>query len=385
MDTHEAIRIFHTLGLSQLEILEYLATVCGVVLSLRTLKRKLRLLGLFRRKHFTDIIEVAIFIENVISDYNKLHGYKFLHLRCIQEGLVVSQETVRLLLHILDPEGIETRRSGRLRRRLYNNPGPDFLWHVDSYDKLKPYGICVNGAIDGFSRRIVWLEAYVTSSDPAVIGSYFMNAVESRRGCPKRIRADRGTENGHVENLQKYLRYNHEDEFAKRSFIYGSSNHNQRIESWWGFLRRHHAQYWMDIFHTMKDQDDFDGGFLDRNLVQFCFLKLIQDGLDEVVELWNTHRIRPSRNQVSPSGRPNTMYHLPHLHGAHHHICPVMPAEIQLCKEVCTPKKRYTCDKTVFNLCCELMDENNKFPPTNANEAKQLYQFLRHRILHEIL
>ena len=81
------------------------------------------------------------------------------------------------------------------------------MWHIDSYDKLKPYGICINGCIDGYSRYIIWLEAFTMSSDPAVIGIYFMSAVERRMGCPKRMRADRGTENGHVENMQKFLRY----------------------------------------------------------------------------------------------------------------------------------------------------------------------------------
>ena len=27
--------------------------------------------------------------------------------------------------------------------------GPNYLWHMDSYDKLKPYGISIHGCIDG--------------------------------------------------------------------------------------------------------------------------------------------------------------------------------------------------------------------------------------------
>lgn len=48
------------------------------------------------------------------------------------------------------------------------------------------------------------LEAYSTNSDPAVIASYFMSAVESRKGFHKRIRAVVGTEIGHVENVQQF-------------------------------------------------------------------------------------------------------------------------------------------------------------------------------------
>ena len=45
----------------------------------------------------------------------------------------------------------------------------------------------------------------------------------------KRMRADRGTENGHVENMQKLLRYEHLDKFSNRCFLYGSSNYNQSL------------------------------------------------------------------------------------------------------------------------------------------------------------
>ena len=63
-----------------------------------------------------------------------------------------------------------------------------------------------------------------------------MSVVERRMGCPKRMRADRGTENGHVENMQKFLRYEHLDDFSNRCFLYGSSNRNQRIEARWSYL-----------------------------------------------------------------------------------------------------------------------------------------------------
>lgn len=51
------------------------------------------------------------------------------------------------------------RSRRRLQRRVYHNKGPNYLWHLDAYDKLKPYGICIHGCIDGFSRHIMWLKA----------------------------------------------------------------------------------------------------------------------------------------------------------------------------------------------------------------------------------
>ena len=52
-------------------------------------------------------------------------------------------------LKLLDPEGVEARRSHRLVRRVYRNKGPNFLVHVDGYDKIKRYGFAIHGAIDG--------------------------------------------------------------------------------------------------------------------------------------------------------------------------------------------------------------------------------------------
>ncbi|KAJ8307126.1 hypothetical protein KUTeg_015210 [Tegillarca granosa] len=368
-------------------------------------------------------------MKRLLRESSRLYGYKFMHLKSIQHGFVVNQETVRLLMHFLDPVGIEHRRRGRLQRRVYNNPGPDFMWHMDSYDKLKPYGFCINGAIDGFSRCLIWLEVYTTSSDPAVIGSYFLKAVASKLGCPVRVRADRGTENGHVEAMQTFLRLGHGNTFSSVPFMYGSSNHNQRIEAWWCFLRRHMAQFWMNIFQDMKNDNIFDGFFVDKSLLQFCFMQLIQfyitgnrrniidvvvsfmtpevlitfvssqhlsslisrrfkrnekNDLDHVVYLWDTHRIRRTRHQTVPSGRPNTMYHLPEAYGTHHYLCPVSSEEIQECQRYCPPKSMLPCDRDIYELCCLIMAENNKSPPRDAFEAAMLYRFLRGIILQEL-
>lgn len=200
----------------------------------------------------------------LLEGHGRLHGYKLHHLNCIQAGYVVIQSTVRHLLKFLDPHGVQQRRRNRLMRRIYINPGSNFMWHVDSYDKLKAYGMCINGAIDGFSRLIVWLHAHSTNSNPKVIASYFIAEVAKKMGTAAKIRADLGTENGTVAEIQRFLRCGDRDDHARNCFISGSSNHNQRIESWWAFLRTHHAQYWMNRFLKLKDSDCFSGDFLEK-------------------------------------------------------------------------------------------------------------------------
>ena len=144
-------------------------------------------------------MEVAEFIQAQILGSGRLHGYRWMHLKCIQNGLRVDRETVRLLLLLLDPIGVATRRRGKLVRRRYFSKGPNYIWHLDSYDKLKPYGFCINGCVDGFSRHIMWLSVYTTNSDPRVIAGYFIETAERIGGCPRRIRSDLGTENGHAD------------------------------------------------------------------------------------------------------------------------------------------------------------------------------------------
>lgn len=270
-------KMYFNLGFNHSEILYYLAQKHGIIVSLRHLKRILKGMSLYRRKYTTSIVDVALYILERLRESGQLHGYRWMHSTCVANGFVVSKDTVRHLLSILDPGGVDRRRRRKLQRRLYRGVGPNFTWHLDSYDKLKPYGICINGCIDGFSRKIIWLQAHHTSSNPAVIAGYFIKEVINNVGCPRRVRADRGTENCMVRNIQTFLRRNHQDGLAdEKSFVYGQSISNQRIEAWWGVLRKENAQFWMNTFSDLRDSGDFTSNFIDKNLIQFCFMHIIQ-------------------------------------------------------------------------------------------------------------
>jgi len=182
---------------------------------------------------------------------------------------VVSREEVRILLTVLDSAGVNKRKRRKLRRRQYHSKGPNSTWHIDGYDKLKPYGLCISGAIDGFSRKLMWLEMYHTNNNPKVIAGYYMEAVKEIGGAPAVIRADFGTENGMVEVLQRSL-------VGRNSFRYGRSTTNQRIECWWSFLRRQCIQHWMDVMEDIRDEGLFSGDVLDKSLIQYCFTDLLQ-------------------------------------------------------------------------------------------------------------
>lgn len=56
-------------------------------------------------------------------------------------------------------------------------------------------------SIDGYSRRVIWLRCSSTNNDPAVVGSYYLDAVSTLMGCPCKLRTDRGSVKSQQQNL----------------------------------------------------------------------------------------------------------------------------------------------------------------------------------------
>ena len=79
---------------------------------------------------------------------------------------------------------IPGRKAHRLVRHRYYAISPNYVWHVDGYDKLKPYGFCIHGAIDGYSRRILWLEVLNSNNLSGVIAKYYLDASANLGVCP---------------------------------------------------------------------------------------------------------------------------------------------------------------------------------------------------------
>ena len=310
-------------------------------------------------------------------------GYRTMWQRLVVEHrLSVKKEFVRKALRIMDPEGVDSRMRHRLRRRQYHSEGPNFIWHLDGYDKLKPYGFCIHGCIDGFSRKIMWLQVGRTNNHPGVIANYFLDCVESCRATALIIRADMGTENVRIAAIQRYLRNEANDRWSgEKSFLYGKSVSNQRIEAWWGQLRKAASDWWMAHFKDLRD----NGLYCDTNDVHvecllFCYMEIIEKELEQVARLWNLHRIRPSRNSCSPSGRPYLLYHHPERKGTVDCKHTVDTDELHIAREMCCDDLP-RCFSPEFNDLAELiMTEEGLQMPKNANEACNLYLTLIHEI-----
>ncbi|KAF6722217.1 hypothetical protein FQA47_016494 [Oryzias melastigma] len=280
MDRDHLIKVYFQMGMNYKDILQSLA-LHGIIVSERHLHRILRGMRLERRRY--DLDEAIDFIVEQLQGDGQDHGYRWMYTKCKQRGIRVRKEDVRILLSLLDPVGSHVRQRRRLRRRHYSAKGQNYVWHIDSYDKLNPYGICINRCIDGFSRKIIWLRAAFTNSDPKVIGGYFLEAVELCEGCPRITRTDLGTKNVVVRDIQRYLRRDCDDDrAAERSHITGASTANQRIESWWGLMRKEGIERWIAMLSELKDDGFFSGDFLDKALSQFCFMPIIQEVLNDI-------------------------------------------------------------------------------------------------------
>ena len=124
----------------------------------------------------------------------------------------------------LDPEGVTLRSGHKLRRRTYRSQGPDFIWHIGRYDKLKPFRFAIHGATDGYSRKILWLKVLPSNNNPKIIGSLYLNYVIQSNLTPKIIRADRGSKNTVVAEFPSY--FPRSTDSGNSCFMFGSLTKN---------------------------------------------------------------------------------------------------------------------------------------------------------------
>ena len=377
-DRDSIIENYFNAGYKYCEILAYLILYHGINISLRQLKRILNTKGLRRRKHPSDLGDVINVIEMEIEGSGSCIGYRAMWQRLRNDHkLVVSQNTVRQALKLIDPDGVTRRRKHRLQRRLYKARGPNHLWHLDGYDKLKPFGFCIHGCIDGYSRRIMWLEVGTTNNDPRVIAKYYIDCVRQVGGTPSIVRADRGTENVKVAGIQRFLRRNDEDSFSgNSSFMYGKSVSNQRIEAWWSQLRKGCTEWWINYFKDLRDRGLYcDADIINVECLRFCFMPVIQDELQRVARLWNSHRIRPSTNQESPPGKPDMLYYLSTTTDDAEECKHALDAsELDIAEELCCSSISHPESYVQFkHLATVIMNEQGLSLPQSPEMAEDLY------------
>ena len=135
---NDAIEKYFTLGFTASEILSFLLNVHGIRLSLRQLRRILKNQGCIRREQSTDMSIIVRAVEHELRGSGSIIGYRSMHQRLTTDHqLIVTRNIVRQVLKILDPEGVQAWSGHRLQRRNCSTKGPNYLWHIDGYDRFK--------------------------------------------------------------------------------------------------------------------------------------------------------------------------------------------------------------------------------------------------------
>ncbi|CAI5687745.1 unnamed protein product [Oreochromis niloticus] len=199
-------------------------------------------------------------------------------------GLRVQRRRVRASMLRMNPGAAALRAVlRRPERRTYQVAGPNSLWHIDGNHKLIRWRIVIHGAIDGYSRLVVFLHASNNNRSSTVLSS-FIRAVVSY-GVPSRVRTDRGGENNAVCLMMNIFRG-----FDHGSALRGRSTYYQRIERLWGDLWRGTTNVYCDLFHHLEEEGIID---IDNEIhfwaLHYIYLPRINRDLKDFTQQWNNH------------------------------------------------------------------------------------------------
>jgi len=376
----ELIEHYFHKGFQYKEILLLLEKYHNISINIRTLKRRLSAYGLKRRNEFdtNDVQHIKEIIAREIQNGpQSRNGYRSMwHVLRLRYHIHAPRHMVASLLREIDPEGVESRKRRVFRRRTYVSPGPNFCWHLDGYDKLKSFGFSIHACVDGFSRRILWIELQRSNKDPKVMAKYFLDSIENAGGCPIRVYSDHGTENGIIAAMQCYFRSDGLDEYAgTKAHKYVPSTSNQRIECFWSSFRKQRSGWWIDFFNDLHESDILDlSSEIHREAVWFCFADLLESELEKMKDYWNTHRIRKSK-YAAVAGSPDIMYFLPEEYGQTD--CLFQFSSQKLVEMKSKLESALEQDDPIWEeYFIYVMDRNGLSPPATVQEAGALFQSL---------
>ena len=157
------------------------------------------------------------------------------------------------------------------------------MFIADSHHKLIRWRIVTHGAIDGYSRLIVYLHSS-TNNQARTVYELFISAVEKHQ-LPSRVRSDQGIENIMVAQHMLEKRGS-----ERHSMITGSSVHNQRIERLWRDMHRSVTVLFYKLFYYLEHHSLLDH-LSERHLWALHYV-FIHRSLREFVNSWNNHPLR---------------------------------------------------------------------------------------------
>ena len=146
-----------------------------------------------------------------------------------------------------------------MRRRKYKVAFPNALWHIDGSQNLIRWPFIIHGAIDSYSRPIMYLKRSSNNQASTVL-KLFEDAVKEH-GMSSRVRGDHRGENVNVAWLMILARG------PGRDIFIAGKRHNQRIERLWRDVFHGCIYLYYNVFCFLEEKD-----YLDRadNYNFFC-------------------------------------------------------------------------------------------------------------------
>ena len=100
-----------------------------------------------------------------------------MHQRLCANYIFVDRETVAVALKSLNLEEVSFRQAHQFHKQKYRVEGPNQLRHIDGNDKLKLFGFSIHECIDGYSRKVLWLEVCSSNKNTCIVAKFYMDAV----------------------------------------------------------------------------------------------------------------------------------------------------------------------------------------------------------------
>ena len=173
--------------------------ICSIIsshhkrdITMSKIKSILKNKGLNRKRNVSEA-DLKEIIDTELSTSLSSIGYRQMtECLSIKYGVNVAKEDVRKALKVVDPNGVEKRKNKTIVRREYLSRGPGSVYHIDGNDKLKRWGFCIHGCVDGFSRKLIWLVVASTNKDPLVIANFYLQCIRKYNLAPELLRMDKG-------------------------------------------------------------------------------------------------------------------------------------------------------------------------------------------------
>ncbi|KAM4064614.1 hypothetical protein HRG_012745 [Hirsutella rhossiliensis] len=168
------------------------------------------------------------------------HGRNYLYTYMRQQHHIISRDALYAEYRDFTPENVR-ERWGRTRytRRDFSIHGPDWVWSIDGYDKLKNWGFEIYAGIDATSWNVA---------------KQYLHVLNQRHAMPRILRSDHDC------------------------WYFGRSIHNTRIESWWHRLGSNRAGFWrlkggsIILFDISQIVHTFEAGNLRSYIISLILL-----------------------------------------------------------------------------------------------------------------